>query len=172
MAWLSSSTLQRSDQRTCISPALRRAINDLTLPARSSNTAPQAPSVSSAAAALPHHTWSTSCSHRPFSAFFPVIYSVRETSSPSTATEISSSSTSAFAGSSPAGGASTNSSTDHSNSLEHQHSNISNSTTASHRSWSDIFRQAGARALGGGIPGSAAMVVQVRCCKVNCRAID
>lgn len=163
MAWLSSSSLQRSDQPTCISPALRRSINELTVPARSSHPASQAPSVISSSAALsPHHTWSTACSHRPFSAFFPVIYSVKEASSPSTLTELSSSSSSALAGSSPARGAS--SSSHHSNSIDHQHSNISSGTTASHRSWSDIFRHAGARALGGGIPGSAAMVVQVGCC--------
>lgn len=48
-----------------------------------------------------------------------------------------------------------------SNNSSPNNSSSSRSGAGSARSWSDIWRSAGAQALGGGLPGSAAMVVQV-----------
>jgi hypothetical protein len=101
--------------------------------------------------------------------FFPVIYSVCEPAAAAhTAAGLSQHATTTSAvGHEPAASTSSRSSSI-STGIEHaQHasdSNISSSSSSGskQRPWSEMWRSAGAHALGGGIPGSAAMLVQVR----------
>jgi hypothetical protein len=94
------------------------------------------------------------------SLFFPVIYSVREPAVAHTAVGHSQH-CSSTASSEPVASSSSSSSTgsDH---TQHESSDSSSSSERTQRPWSEMWRSAGAHALGGGIPGSAAMVVQVR----------
>jgi hypothetical protein len=95
------------------------------------------------------------------SPFFLVIYSVREPAAPQTAAGHSqhSSSTASFE---PVVGSSSSSSSVSSEHTQHDSSESSSSGERKQRPWSEMWRSAGAHALGGGIPGSAAMLVQVR----------
>jgi len=53
--------------------------------------------------------------------------------------------------------------TNSANHSRHTSLSMSHTSNVDSHSWSEILRTAGGRALGGGIPGSAAMVVQVGC---------
>jgi hypothetical protein len=89
------------------------------------------------------------------SPFFPVIYSVRE---PAAAQSQHSSSTASLE---PVVSISSSGSSAHNQHTQHDSRESSSSGERKQRPWSEMVRSAGAHALGGGIPGSAAMVVQV-----------
>jgi hypothetical protein len=107
------------------------------------------------------------------SPFFPVIYSVREPAAAQAAAGLdqhTATTSTASVGVHPAGITSSSSSSSIDRDLTQD---ASSSSSSSQRPWAELLRSAGAHALGGGIPGSAAMVVQVnlqilsRDCSVN-----
>lgn len=102
--------------------------------------------------------------------FFPVIYSVREPAAAQSAAGPSQHATTTSTVSPQPAASTSNSSSSSSSENEHgQHISSSSSSSGSkQRPWSEMWRSAGAHALGGGIPGSAAMVVQVRTAGCTC----